>query len=186
VDQRVQKILQENPEFKKRYERMKQLHEEGKPVESLTGLSDEMVEHVFESIRNKFKFDLPEDYLTFLKLSNGFYRGIESGRLFKFSDWSDCDLPPVDGGYAFGTYGDEGYFIYAAKKGIFYSFDRCSHDHERAYGSFSDLLDYMLGLEVREGGIRDCTYEDLYDGERDELYEEYEDYYANEVYIDNS
>jgi len=186
TEQRVQSILRKNPEFVKRYERMKELREKEYPGSQLVGLSDEKIEKITEYVKKTLHFDLPEDYLTFLKLADGFDNGFEHGRISGWGDYVDFHFMPLHGGYVFGYYEDEGHYMYAAKKGIFYCFDRCGHDYERAFDTFMDLLDYMLGLEVREGGIHDYDYGDLYDDEVDEVYEDYKYYYEDAQFVDAS
>jgi len=188
--QRVQEILSKNPEFSARYDRMAELLEEKGSDYLPSGLSDEQAAHVAKVIKNELAFDLPEDYLAFIKLSNGFDNGFESGEIFGYTrgffDYENCTLLPLNGGYVFGTYEDEGYYIYAAKRGIFYCFDRCSQTIERAFDTFSDLLDYFLGLQVKEGGIRYYSHDDIYDDEPDEIYLNYEYDFLDAQFVDDS
>jgi len=72
IEERVKKILDVNPDFIDLYGKMKQLQEQKITGKPLIGLSDMQTAAIKSRILKKYKFDMPEDYLTFLKLSNGF------------------------------------------------------------------------------------------------------------------
>ena len=70
-EQRAEKILQENPGFAEPYQRIKRLWENNNPGKPLSFLSDDEALAVAKAVKKAHGYDLHEDYLTFLKLSDG-------------------------------------------------------------------------------------------------------------------
>jgi len=97
-EQRVQELLELNPEYTEAYEKMKALREQEDPTRPLAGLSDEQALMLAEYVEKKFGFKMPEEYLTFLKFSDGFSRKFTRhewvGNTSEGDYWSaqgDCD-----------------------------------------------------------------------------------------------
>jgi len=149
-EQRVQELLELNPQYAEAYEKMKALREKDDPTKPLTGLSDEQALMLAEYVEKKFGFKMPEEYLTFLKLSDGFSRKFTRhewvGNTSEGSHWSArMDTEPHASEIPFEQHlgcGDLGY------GDNYYGRNEYVEHHAEIYGS-----GYFIEAESIEGEL---------------------------------
>ena len=170
-EQRVHDILLKNTAFISRYERMKVLRKNGDNTEPLIGISDDEALALAKTVKEQHGFDMPGDYITFLKLTDGFscFDSDDSQRELHGEDYLRTKMTKLMYGYVVGDYDDWGvpcYYQYSTAKKRFFSYDYGGGNLMCVFDTFLDMLDHMLDLEVRDGGLLD---EENYDLIRDDI-----------------
>jgi len=159
-EQRINEILSNNPDFASRYQRIKDLRNEIIPDNSTAGLSDDEINNIVKTVKKKHGFYLPDNYLTFLKLTDGFgyFDPDDCHRRLRDGNYLCTDMVKLGHGYVIGDYDDWGipcYYQYSEAKKRFFSFDHGGGSLLYVFDTFFDMLDHFLGLEIREGGVYD-------------------------------
>jgi len=149
--ERENTILQENPWIEELYRRILRHHPKNRKRPA--GLSDEEALNVVKKYKEECDFELPHEYLTFLKLINGYKdSSIEvygNGPEYCMDGKKILDLEfgvynsagdPDDDGMTGGSY------RYDLVKGEYFLYDYNYEEVEKTYKSFTEMLFDIFGV----------------------------------------
>ena len=150
---RIDKILLENPWIEKLYERNLRRYPRNRKIPD--GMSDEKVIEIVKKYKDEYGYDLPGEYLTLLKLMNGY----KDNSFEVFSDgpkvYKDdkARVFNLEFGYYKTTYDPDGEvfsgssYYYDLITGEYCHFCSYYEKVDKTFDSFIDLLFHMFGSE---------------------------------------